>query len=136
MRERSMHDEIVKLLAASGLREASSAMSLLQGEGRLDVHQPGIACADLLMTYEVRLRHLRSVASEHASRLAEATSELVSNLERYRSNVGQWITIRGSDEVHFNIFRLEGGRLLGCLPVVSQLHVSNERWAELWGSNA
>jgi hypothetical protein len=136
MREGPMPDEVLDNLAASGLREVSSAISLLRGEGRIDVHKPEVSCADLLMTYEVRLRRIRSLSSEHARRLAEATSEFVSNLERYRSNDGHWITISGSEEVQFNIFRLERGQILGCLPVVSQLDVSSERWSELWDGDA
>ena len=134
MREAPMRDEMVSALVASGLCEAGSAISLLRGEGRAEVHQPAVSCADVLMTYEVRLRHVRSISSEHAQRLAEATSEFVSNLDRHRSETGQWITISGSDDVQFAILRLEDGRLLGCLPVVSKLDVSSERWAELWGS--
>jgi hypothetical protein len=136
MREGSMRDEVLSALVASGLREAGSAISLLRGGGRAEVHQHAVSCADVLMTYEVRLRHVRSISSEHAQRLAEATSEFVSNLDRYRSETGQWITISGGGEVQFAILRLEEGRLLGCLPVVSELDVSSERWTELWGSNA
>jgi len=136
MRERSVHDEVLDALAVSGLLEASLAVLLLRGEGRMEVHPLTIACAGLLRTYEIRLRHIRSMSSEHAHRLAEATAEFVSNLESHRPEAGQWLTIRGNDEVHFNIFRLESGPLLGCLPVVSQLDVSIERWNELWGSNA
>ena len=136
MREGSILDEVLNALAASCLREAGSAILLLRGEGRVEVHQHTVTCADLQMTYEIRLRHVRSMSSEHARRLAEATSEFVSNLERYRSQVGQWITVTGSGEVHFAILRLEEGQLLGCLPVVSKLEVSSERWAELWGGNA
>jgi len=136
MREGSVQDEVLDALAASGLLEASSAVLLLRGEGRAEVHQPTVTCAGLLRTYEIRLRHVRSMPSEHAHRLAEATAEFVSNLDDHRPEAGQWLTIRGNNEVHFNIFRLESGPLLGCLPVVSQLDVSTERWNELWGSNA
>jgi hypothetical protein len=129
-----MHEELLNALAASGLREASGAMKLLRDGGQLDVHD-GASCDGLLATYEVRLHHVRSMPSKHAHRLAEATSEFVSNLERYRPGTGQWLEVGGSQEVRYLIFRLDDGRLLACLPTVSQLAVSPERWAELWGSN-
>lgn len=136
MREGSVRDDVLNALVASGLREAGSAISILRGEGRVNVHQHEVTCAGILMTYEARLRHVRSMSSEHAHRLTEAISEFVSNLEHDRSKAGQWITVTGSGEVQFLILRLEEGRLLGCLPVVSKLDVSSERWAELWGGNA
>ncbi len=131
-----MQDELVHGLAGSGLREASSAIALLNAGGRADAHQHGASCSELLCTYELRLRHVRSMSSEHAHRLAEAVSELVSNLEACRLKTAQWITVGGAGGMKFSILRLEDGRLLGCLPVVNKLEVSDERWAELWGRNA
>jgi hypothetical protein len=130
-----MHEELLDALAASGLREAGGALQLLRDGGQLDVHD-GASCDGLLATYEVRLRHVRSMPSEHAHRLAEATSEFVSNLQRYRPGTGQWLEVQGNQEAHYLIFRLEDGRVLACLPAVSRLAVSPERWAELWGSDA
>ena len=129
------YDEILGALLASDLHEAGSAISLLRGEGRVEAHQPAVTCADLLTTYEIRLRHIRAMSSEHAQRLAAATSEFLSNLERHRAKAGRWITIAGSGEVQFNILRLEEGQLLGCLPIVSKLAVSSERWAEVWAGD-
>jgi hypothetical protein len=52
-----------------------------------------------------------------------STQRLKTHARDERSKAGHWITISGNDEVRFNIFRLESGQLLGCLPVVRQLDV-------------
>jgi hypothetical protein len=134
-REIAMQEEVLEALAASGLREASAAAQLVRNGARLDVHDEA-SCDGMMATYRVRLRCVRRMSSEHARSLAEATSEFVSNLERHRPAMGQWLIIKGSGEVHYLIFRVDGDGLLACLPVVSQLRVSSERWDELWSGDA
>jgi hypothetical protein len=136
MRKDSVHVEVIDALAVSASREANAAIQLLRDGARIEVHETGVPCLDLLRIYEARLSHVQSKPGAHADRLTEATSEFVSNLEYHRSKIGCWITIKGSQEMHIALFRTEDGQFLACLPVVSQLDVSSERWVELWSSNA
>lgn len=130
-----MQTEIFQALSESELKEASPAIALLQSDGMIEIDGSDVSCGELFEIYAVRLRLIRRFPALHAHRLAEAITEFLSNLERHRSGVGKWVTIRGSQELHFSIFLVNGCELLGCPPVVSKLEVSPERWDELWGSN-
>jgi hypothetical protein len=132
-----MKQQMVDALIASGLHEASAAVSLLRDGGRTEVHEHHILCDQVLRIYGIRAVQLSSLPGSHADRLAEATSELVSNLKLRLSEAGHWSTIKGDQELHFLVFRTEGdGKVIGCLPVVSKLDVSAGRWRELWSDNA
>jgi hypothetical protein len=136
MREAMAKENVLDALAVSGLREAGAAAQLLEG-GDLETHSVAAGpCEGVLLIYQLRLDHLRSLPGAHARRLAEAVSEFVGNLERNGGDVGRWLTIKGSQELFFGAFCLDNGQILGCLPLVSKLDVSPERWTELWGGNA
>src|SRR5262245_62075347 len=116
-------EDVLQALAVSELSESRAAAQLLQ-EGELGVGSHVGSSRELLETYQLRLDHLRSQSGAHAHRLAQATSELVENLKSRGGQSGHWLTIRGEQELHFIVWRLEQGQLLGCLPVVSKLDVS------------
>jgi len=128
-------EEVLAALFLSGLREADTAGHLLR-EDEFEVSSHVSTCDTLLDTYQLRLNHIRTQSGAHALRLAEATSELVENLKCNGEQPGRWVVIKGVQESKFLVWRLEQGQLLGCLPVVSQLDVSSDRWKELWGQDA
>jgi hypothetical protein len=132
-----MKQQMVDALIASGLHEASAAVNLLRDGGRIEAHEHHILGDQVLRIYGVRAGHVSSLLGSHAARLAEATSELVSNLKFALSEAGHWSTIKGDQELHFLVFRTKGdGKVIGCLPVVNKIDVSAERWLELWSDNA
>jgi hypothetical protein len=136
MQKELTKESVLRALAVSGLREADHAARLLE-EADSEVHSQDMGPSDdLLRTYRIRVDHVRSIQGAHAQRLAEATAEFVRLLERNSGQSGRWLTIKGRGELQFNIFCLESGQFLACLPVASKLDVSPERWEELWGRNA
>lgn len=131
MEKANMNTELIKALEESSLVESKNAINLIT-EGAT-VHSDSMPCDDsLLLTYTIRLKHIKSISSAHALRLAAATAEFVSRLKSTGSEGGDWHVIEGNDEYQFNVFQRKTGEVIGCLPVIPKNRVSEERWSELW----
>jgi hypothetical protein len=86
---------------------------------------------ELLEVYKVRLEHLLNRAGSHAGQLAKSLAELVKSLADAKGV--QLVQITGTAEHDFQVFLTdEGTRVIGCLRTISALHVSPDRWTELW----
>jgi hypothetical protein len=129
-----MEDTLIRALSESNLLESRNAIAVISGG--VAVRSPGegiLSDESLLLTYELRLDHIRKFSSAHARRLAAAMAEFVAILRTSGSKGGSWYTVKADAECQFTIFKDRSGRVIACLPVISKTEVSEARWQELWG---
>lgn len=128
-----MEDELSKALMNCDLVESKNAIDFISKGATVRSLTDGMSCDDsLLQTYTIRLNHIQSISSVHATRLAAATAEFVGRLKLSGSEGGSWYVIEGDPECHFDVFRQRSGEVIGCLPVIAKNGVSEERWCEIW----
>jgi hypothetical protein len=134
MHEEYMEDELNKALMNCDLVESKNAIEFISHGATVRSLTEGMSCDDsLLLTYTIRLNHIQSIPSAHATRLAAATAEFVERLKLSGSEGGSWYIIEGDAEYQFDVFRQRSGEVIACLPVISKTVVSEERWKEIWG---
>ena len=132
--------ELLRLaLTRSKLSTAPLAVDAIDEGARIEEGMTGLVRSEFLGIYAFRAKHVAKKRSAHAQQLATATLEFVEALRSASDNATLGtVGINPEDaEYEFLVFLLEGSfpRVLGCLKTVSQLDVSLERWAELWGED-
>jgi len=134
MHEKVMNTELIKALENCDLVESKNAVDFISQGATVRSLTEDMSCDDpLLQTYTIRLNHIQSISSTHATRLAVATAEFVDRLKFSGSEGGSWYVIEGDAEYHFDVFRQRSGEVIACLPVILKTGVSEERWKEIWG---
>jgi hypothetical protein len=117
----------------SGLILGPDASAAVANGWVISSNSAAIPCAEIESIYRVRLRHLQSLRSSHASQLAVTVAELLANIAPHLSKSCYWHTIHGQDEHTFQVVSLESnGHVVGCLRTVGKQAVSSYRWQELW----
>mgnify|MGYP000890631028 CR=1 FL=1 len=123
--------DIAALLQRSHLALAPDALEALKAGWTLSEFVLGDVSA-LKGIYAYRRQRLASMKSAHAQQLAKATAELLLNLEG--ATTVQFCRLSGDAEHAYAIFlSVPPKEVYGCLKVVSQLDVPQDRWEELWG---
>jgi hypothetical protein len=123
-------DLLKQKLNCSKLMHSSAAVLLLNDDIELNIHFE--AAKDLYEIYKDREVHLSLKNSQHALQLHAATKELLQNIKLNMDSHIANIKTRRNGEHFFVIYVTDTDLLIGCLKVISQSGVTNERWLELW----
>jgi hypothetical protein len=114
------------------LAEARAALQMADSESSAS---PSTAkCAELLSTYSVRARHLKTIQSAHAEQLQREVAALCITLDRASAHAARIFSVTlaaGRSLIFFE--DAETLELLGALASYDARKLSDEDWYRVWG---